>query len=261
MDVSKAPVSCTDESNEFYKQLIECLPHLRAFARVLCRRHDLVDDLVQDAVVRALAAQRQFQPGTNFKAWMFTILRNQNISMFRRQRVQPTSYEDVVYDIPQAASQVDALVMADLDAAVQKLSPLRREALLLIVIHGLSYEDAAVVCGCAVGTIKSRVARARAELQSSVLGEERGDALAFQRRSASRRQARHSSAEYGVHEGAEAGAPATGDGAGTSQRQAETHPDHGYAHPSLRMQADSPARARSHFSQSGRSATDGAILL
>lgn len=159
-------------SEEFYAQLVQCLPHLRAFARVLCRQHDLVDDLVQDAVVRALAACNQFQHGTNFKAWMFTILRNQNITTFRRKRIVPASLDDVCPDISQAAPQEDALMIEDLDHAVQQLSPLRREALILVVVHGLSYEEAAAVCGCAVGTIKSRVARARAELHDVVLGRD-----------------------------------------------------------------------------------------
>lgn len=157
---------------DFYQQLIECLPHLRAFARVLCRHHDMVDDLVQDAVVRALAAARQFQPGTNFKAWMFTILRNQNITTFRRQRIYPVPLDETTHEAVQAPAQEDSVMMRDLNDAVQRLSPLRREALILVVVHGLSYEEAAAVCKCAVGTIKSRVARARAELQVMVMGVE-----------------------------------------------------------------------------------------
>jgi len=166
------PVRTPEASGQFYQQLVDCLPHLRAFARVICRHHDLVDDLVQDSVIRALAAANQFQEGTNFKAWMFTILRNQNITTFRRQRITPVSIDDVGYEVAVAAPQEDALVMEDLDAAVKQLSPLRREALILVVVHGLSYEEAAEVCGCAVGTIKSRVARARAELQEVVLGSD-----------------------------------------------------------------------------------------
>jgi RNA polymerase sigma-70 factor, ECF subfamily len=166
------PKSCVTPgaSDEFYNQLVDCLPHLRAFARVLCRQHDLVDDLVQDAVVRALAASNQFQQGTNFKAWMFTILRNQNITTFRRKRILPASLDEVSQEVSQAAPQEDALMIEDLDHAVQQLSPVRREALILVVAHGLSYEEAAGVCRCAVGTIKSRVARARAELHEMVLG-------------------------------------------------------------------------------------------
>jgi RNA polymerase sigma-70 factor (ECF subfamily) len=170
--VEKASRVAPGASDEFYTQLVQCLPHLRAFARVLCRQHDLVDDLVQDSVVRALAACNQFQQGTNFKAWMFTILRNQNITTFRRKRIVPASLDEVCPEVSQAAPQEDALMIEDLDHAVHQLSPLRREALILVVVHGLSYEEAASVCGCAVGTIKSRVARARAELQDMVLGRD-----------------------------------------------------------------------------------------
>jgi RNA polymerase sigma-70 factor, ECF subfamily len=174
-------------SDEFYTQLVQCLPHLRAFARVLCRQHDLVDDLVQDSVVRALAASNQFQRGTNFKAWMFTILRNQNITTFRRKRIVPASLDDVCPEVSQAAPQEDALMIEDLDHAVQQLSPLRREALILVVVHGLSYEEAASVCGCAVGTIKSRVARARAELQDMVVGRDDETGVATKARGRRRR--------------------------------------------------------------------------
>jgi RNA polymerase sigma-70 factor (ECF subfamily) len=174
-------------SDEFYTQLVQCLPHLRAFARVLCRQHDLVDDLVQDSVVRALAASNQFQRGTNFKAWMFTILRNQNITTFRRKKIVPASLDDVCPEVSQAAPQEDALMIEDLDHAVQQLSPLRREALILVVVHGLSYEEAASVCGCAVGTIKSRVARARAELQDMVVGRDDETGLGTKARGRRRR--------------------------------------------------------------------------
>ena len=188
MAAEPRPAPCGAE--EFYTQLINCLPHLRAFARVLCRRHDMVDDLVQDAVVRALAAANQFQAGTNFKAWMFTILRNQNISTFRRQRIVPASLEDVGFEVAQAAPQEDALVMEDLDNAVKRLSPLRREALILVVVHGLSYEEAASICGCAVGTIKSRVARARAELQDMVLGDGESEGRRNEKKAARPRRVR-----------------------------------------------------------------------
>ena len=178
-------------SDEFYNQLVNSLPHLRAFARVLCRQHDLVDDLVQDAVVRALAASNQFQQGTNFKAWMFTILRNQNITTFRRKRIITASLDEVSQEVFQGAPQEDALMIEELDHAVQQLSPLRREALILVVVHGLSYDEAATVCGCAVGTIKSRVARARAELHEMVLGGDGEDDNGVNGGKAHRRRIRH----------------------------------------------------------------------
>jgi RNA polymerase sigma-70 factor, ECF subfamily len=157
--------------DEFCSRLVAILPDLRGFARVLCRENDRADDLVQDAVVRAMAAMDQFQPGSNFKAWTFTILRNLYISGFRERRFRFEPLDDVDQVLLQAPSQEDALAMQKLDEAVQKLPPLRREALILVVAHGLPYGQVAAICRCAVGTIKSRVARARAELQAALNGE------------------------------------------------------------------------------------------
>lgn len=159
-----------DRRKEFCSRLVDILPDLRAFARVLCRENDRADDLVQDAVVRAIAAINQFQPGSNFKAWMFTILRNLHISSFRERRFLFESLEEVDRVLLQAPGQEHAMAMRTLDAAVQRLAPARREALILVVAHGLSYEEVAAICGCAVGTIKSRVARARGELYAAVDG-------------------------------------------------------------------------------------------
>ena len=159
-----------DGRKEFCSRLVDILPDLRAFARVLCRENDRADDLVQDAVVRAIAAINQFQPGSNFKAWMFTILRNLHISSFRERRFLFESLEEVDRVLLQAPGQEHAMAMRTLDAAVQRLAPARREALILVVAHGLSYEEVAAICGCAVGTIKSRVARAREELHAAVDG-------------------------------------------------------------------------------------------
>jgi RNA polymerase sigma-70 factor (ECF subfamily) len=166
--------TCTHApSGEFCAQLTACLPRMRSFARFLCRREDLADDLVQDTVVRALTAAHQFQPGSNFKAWIFTIMHNQNISNFRRKRPQITSTEvDNPGSCQIAPNQIDALVLRDLDSAMRRLAPAQREALILVVVNGLSYEDAAQVCDCAIGTIKSRVARARTALQDMLMGRE-----------------------------------------------------------------------------------------
>lgn len=166
--------TCTHTpSSEFCAQLTACLPRMRSFARFLCRRDDLADDLVQDTVVRALTAAHQFQPGSNFKAWIFTIMHNQNISNFRRKRPQIASAEvDNPSTCQIAPNQIDALILRDLDSAMRKLAPAQREALVLVVVNGLSYEDAAQVCNCAIGTIKSRVARARTALQDMLMGRD-----------------------------------------------------------------------------------------
>lgn len=160
-----------DGRHQFCSRLVEILPDLRAFARVLCRENDRADDLVQDAMVRAIAAMDQFQPGSNFKAWIFTILRNLHISSFRQRRFRFEPLEEVDRVMLQETGQEEARAMRNLDAAVQKLAPVRREALILVVAHGLSYEQVAAICGCAIGTIKSRVARAREELHAAMNGE------------------------------------------------------------------------------------------
>lgn len=157
--------------DEFCSRLVAILPDLRGFARGLCREYDRADDLVQDAVVRALAAMDQFQPGSNFKAWTFTILRNLYVSGFRDRRIRFEPLDEVDQLLLQAPSQEDALAMQKLDEAVQKLPPLRREALILVVAQGLPYGQVAAICRCAVGTIKSRVARARDELRAALNGE------------------------------------------------------------------------------------------
>jgi RNA polymerase sigma-70 factor, ECF subfamily len=161
-----------DEAREeFCCRLVAILPALRGFARVLCRENDRADDLVQDAVVRAMAAIEQFQPGSNFKAWTFTILRNLYVSGFREHRICLEPLDQIDQVLFQAPTQENALAMRKLDEAVQKLPPLRREALVLVVAHGLSYDQVAAICGCAVGTVKSRVARAREELHAALSGE------------------------------------------------------------------------------------------
>jgi RNA polymerase sigma-70 factor (ECF subfamily) len=178
--------TCTHTpSSEFCAQLTACLPRMRSFARFLCRREDLADDLVQDTVVRALTAAHQFQPGSNFKAWIFTIMHNQNISNFRRKRPQIASAEvDSPSSCQIAPNQIDALVLRDLDSAMRRLAPAQREALVLVVVNGLSYEDAAQVCDCAIGTIKSRVARARTALHDMLMGREDESAVEEARREA-----------------------------------------------------------------------------
>jgi RNA polymerase sigma-70 factor (ECF subfamily) len=159
------------DTPEFQNALIEVLPHLRAFARSLTRRREQADDLVNDAVVRALAAAEQFQPRTNFKAWMFTILRNLYYNEGRKNR--PTVPFDEVETLTRAIppAQHAALEFCDFRRAFWQLSDDHREVLILVGASGMSYEEAAVICGCAVGTIKSRVSRARSELVRLMSGD------------------------------------------------------------------------------------------
>ena len=150
---------------DFVAALTGVTPHLRAFARGLCGRPDLADDLVQETMLRAWASRERFEPGTSMRAWTFTILRNTYLTDLRRSRFQGDYDEASAERILNAPAGQDAgLHLADLHAALMRLPPERREALLLVGAGGFSYEEAAAICDCAVGTIKSRVARARAAL-------------------------------------------------------------------------------------------------
>jgi RNA polymerase sigma-70 factor (ECF subfamily) len=145
--------------------LIALLPDLRAFSRFLCRERQAADDLLQNTVAMALAKQHQFEPGTNLKAWLFTIMRTQFYSELRSTRRRMDVLADSPVDgIAAAPSPEHRAEMMDLAAALWRLSPQYREALILVGAGGFSYEEAARLCGCAVGTMKARVSRARRQL-------------------------------------------------------------------------------------------------
>lgn len=159
------PARTAAERAEFKRELEEVIPHLRAFARGLCGRPDMADDLVQEALMKAWAAQERFQPGTSMRAWTFVILRNAYLTDMRRNRFRGEYDEGVAERIlTQPAGQEEPLHLSDMHRALLTLPPERREALLLVGAGGFSYEEAAEICGCAVGTIKSRVGRARSAL-------------------------------------------------------------------------------------------------
>jgi RNA polymerase sigma-70 factor (ECF subfamily) len=146
---------------------VACVPALRAFARSLAGDSSDADDLAQTTLLRALRARRQFTPGTSLKSWLFTILRNQFYNDRRAARrsvaLDPEDAERrlVACDDPGAA-----LALNDVRMALMALPPEQREALMLIGGAGLSYEEASIVTGVVVGTVKSRVSRARATLQA-----------------------------------------------------------------------------------------------
>jgi len=147
------------------KAVLSAVPSLRAFAISLCGNVDRADDLVQETLLRALANIDSFQPGTNMSAWLFTILRNHFRSEYRKRRreVEDTdgSYAESLKSQPEQQSRVE---FEEFRVALAKLPQDQREALLLVGASGFSYEEAATICGCAVGTIKSRVNRARTRL-------------------------------------------------------------------------------------------------
>jgi len=153
-------------SSEMRFALLEAVPHLRAFARSLTRNRDQADDLVNDTIVRAIAASNQFTPGTNFRAWVFTILRNLFYNQGRRGKARFSSLDELSVDEPmEDAAQEASLEFDDFRRAFFQLPDHHREALILVGASGLNYEDAAKICGCQVGTMKSRVSRARTELR------------------------------------------------------------------------------------------------
>lgn len=163
------PERSAEDKRDFKRELTEVVPHLRAFARGLCGRPDMADDLVQEALLKAWAAQERFEPGTSMRAWTFVILRNAYLTDMRRNRFRGEYDEGVAERILTApAGQEEPIHLSDMHRALLTLPPERREALLLVGAGGFSYEEAAEICGCAVGTIKSRVGRARAALSSMI---------------------------------------------------------------------------------------------
>jgi RNA polymerase sigma-70 factor (ECF subfamily) len=143
-------------------EMVALMPQMHNFARSLCRDAVRAADLVQEALLRALSNVERFQPGTNLKAWLFTILRNEHYSQLRRQKFEAVGVDTSTLPEPAVLPDHDGEIeLRELNTALSTLPTGQRTALLLVSASGLSYEEAATICGCAVGTIKSRVARAR----------------------------------------------------------------------------------------------------
>jgi RNA polymerase sigma-70 factor, ECF subfamily len=143
-------------------EMVALMPQMHNFARSLCRDAVRAADLVQEALLRALSNVERFQPGTNLKAWLFTILRNEHYSQLRRQKFEAVGVDTGTLPEPSVLPDHDGEIeLRELNSALTTLPTGQRTALLLVSASGLSYEEAAAICGCAVGTIKSRVARAR----------------------------------------------------------------------------------------------------
>lgn len=152
-------------SREFREGLLAEIPSLRAFAISLCGAIDQADDLVQETLLRAWQHFRSFEPGSNLKAWLFTILRNNYFTLHRRRR-REVQDPDGLYanSIATPPPQHSAVEMTEFRVALAKLSEEHREVLILIGASGLTYEETAQICGVAVGTVKSRLNRARIRL-------------------------------------------------------------------------------------------------
>jgi RNA polymerase sigma-70 factor (ECF subfamily) len=160
----------SDAPDDAFKgELVGLIPHLRAFARTLCGDPAAADDLAQDAMLKAWDARESFEMGTNMKAWTFMILRNQFYSDKRRSWRQSQLDQEAAERTLVAADNPEAPVALDeLRLALRSLPDEQREALVLVGAGGFAYEEAAEICNCAVGTVKSRVSRARRALQAAL---------------------------------------------------------------------------------------------
>jgi RNA polymerase sigma-70 factor (ECF subfamily) len=169
MGVRSAEGGAAEDDEVFRRELVALIPHLRAFARTLCGDPAAADDLAQDAMLKAWDARASFQLGTNMKAWTFMILRNQFYSEKRRSWRQSQLDQEAAERTLVAADDPEAPVALDeLRLALRSLPDEQREALVLVGAGGFAYEEAAEICGCAVGTVKSRVSRARRALQAAL---------------------------------------------------------------------------------------------
>ena len=159
-------------------QVVALIPALRAFAWSISRNGSDADDLVQDTLIKAWSHRDKFETGTNLRAWLFTILRNTYYTAVVRRRREVRDEDDqYARSLTAAPTQEWGLAIRALQAALTQLPPEHREALVLVGAAGLSYEEAAEICGCALGTIKSRVNRARNRLLKIMEIENASDAI------------------------------------------------------------------------------------
>lgn len=153
-------------------EIVELIPALRAFARTFYYDTNDADDLVQETLTKAITRIHQFTPGTNMKSWLFTIMRNTFYTKVRVQkRETPGSADCASLRVAVDSTQEWSIKGKELSRALHRLSPLQREVLVLVGVMGVSYEDASVILGCAMGTVKSRLNRARWKLLDE-LGED-----------------------------------------------------------------------------------------
>jgi len=158
---------------DFRSDLLAAIPALRAFAVSLSGKTGWADDLVQETLVKAWANQSSFQPGSRMKAWLFTILRHEYYTEFRRRRCEVPDPEGLLAArLTINPSQDGHVAFREFQVALSSLAPSHREALILVGASGFSYDEAANIANCAVGTMKSRVARARGRLAQLLSGDE-----------------------------------------------------------------------------------------
>ena len=160
------------------QSLVEMMPALRAFARSLTRERASADDLVQDTLLKALTHIDKFELGTNLRAWLFTIMRHEFYDS-RRKHARERDHRAAMPDLPMGArpDQEWAATAHTVQAAVERLPADQQQALVLTTVLGVSYEEAAQICGCPIGTIRSRVSRARERLMEDVKARDATDLL------------------------------------------------------------------------------------
>jgi RNA polymerase sigma factor (sigma-70 family) len=152
------------------ERLVELIPRLRRYARALVGDRASADDLVQDTLERAWAKLHLYRRGTDLRAWLFTVMHNVHVNRVRAARATDP-LEDDMPELAQRATQGDALLVRDLDRAIARLPAEQRAVLLLVTLEEMSYEDAARTLGIPIGTVMSRLSRAREKLRSMMLGQ------------------------------------------------------------------------------------------
>ena len=151
------------------ESIVELIPRLRRYARALAGDRTAADDLVQDTLERSWSKLHLYRRGTNLRAWMFTIMHNVFVNQLRAMRPS-VPLDDEMPELTQPARETDTLVLRDLDAAIRRLPPEQREVLLLVALEDMSYGEAAATLGIPIGTVMSRLARAREKLRAMMSG-------------------------------------------------------------------------------------------
>ncbi|MFY9315950.1 MAG: sigma-70 family RNA polymerase sigma factor [Burkholderiales bacterium] len=149
--------------------IVELIPRLRRYARALAGDRIAADDLVQDTLERAWSKFHLYRRGTDLRAWLFTVMHNVHVNQLRAARPAAQLDEDMP-ELAQAARETDGLVLRDLDLAIRRLPPDQREVLLLVALEDMSYDEAAGTLGIPIGTVMSRLARAREKLRAMLQG-------------------------------------------------------------------------------------------
>jgi RNA polymerase sigma-70 factor, ECF subfamily len=159
--------------NDFARQLEALIPRLRRYARALTRDVSRADDVVQSCLTRALAKQHLWQPGTDLRAWLFTILHNQYVNEVRRSVREGVNVavEGMAPMLTVQSNAIAVLQLRDLESAIARLPQEQRQVILLVCLEGMAYEQVAAVLQVSVGTVRSRLSRARVQLRLEVKGK------------------------------------------------------------------------------------------